>query len=136
MLRSLYGWLEEEEIDHNPMVRMKPPIVPDQPVLVIPDDALRRLLKSCAGKDFDARRDTAIIMLLLDTGVRRAELANIQLDHLDLDDEVVRVLARGRVERLLRSAAGPPKRWTATSGSAAGTRTRRCRGCGLVSRAG
>jgi site-specific recombinase XerD len=102
VLRILYGWLEEEdEIDHNPMVRMKPPIVPDKPVLVIADDTLRRLLKSCAGKDFDSRRDTAIIMLLLDTGVRRAELANIQLDHLDLDYQVVRVLAKGRVERLL-----------------------------------
>jgi integrase/recombinase XerC len=102
VLRILYGWLEEEEeIDQNPMVRMKPPIVPDKPVLVIPDDALRRLLKSCAGKDFESRRDTAIIMLLLDTGVRRAELANIQLDHLDLNYQVVRVLSRGRVERLL-----------------------------------
>jgi site-specific recombinase XerD len=39
--------------------------------------------------------------MLLDTGIRRAELANIQLDNLDLDYELVRVLAKGRVERLL-----------------------------------
>jgi integrase/recombinase XerC len=38
---------------------MKPPIVPDQPVPVVPEDGLRRLLAACAGKDFEARRDTA-----------------------------------------------------------------------------
>jgi site-specific recombinase XerC len=137
VLRILYAWLEEEaEIDHHPTVRMKPPIVPDRPVLVIPDDALWRPLQSCAGKDFDSRRDTAIIMLLLDTGVRRAELASIRLDHLDLDYQLVRVLAKGRVERLLPFGRRPPRRWTATCASAPATRTRRCRGCGLASRAG
>jgi site-specific recombinase XerD len=75
-LRVLYRWLEEEEeITTSPMARMKPPIVPDQPVPVVPEDGLRRLLAACAGKDFEARRDTAIVMLLLDIGARRAELA-------------------------------------------------------------
>src|SRR5829696_6011767 len=54
-LRVLYRWLEEEEeIPTSPMVRMKPPIVPDQPVPVVPEDGLRRLLAACAGKDFEA----------------------------------------------------------------------------------
>ena len=71
VLRILYRWLEEEEeIEANPMARMKPPIVPEQPVPVVGDDGLRRLLAVCAGKDFEARRDTAIITLLLDTGAR------------------------------------------------------------------
>jgi len=43
-LRVLYRWLEEEEeIVASPMARMKPPIVPDQPVPVVPEDGLRRL---------------------------------------------------------------------------------------------
>jgi hypothetical protein len=50
------------------MARMKPPIVPEQPVPVVPGDGLRQLLVVCAGKDFEARRDTAIITPLLDTG--------------------------------------------------------------------
>jgi hypothetical protein len=45
-------------------------------VPVIPDDGLRRLLAACAGKGFEARRDTAMIMLLLDTGARRAEMGS------------------------------------------------------------
>src|SRR5215217_2843819 len=52
-LRVLYRWLEEEEeIPASPMAGMKPPIVPDQPVPIVPEDGLRRLLAACAGKDF------------------------------------------------------------------------------------
>jgi site-specific recombinase XerC len=74
VMRVLYRWLEEEEELPNPMARMKPPIIPEQPIPIVPNDGLRRLLAACAGKGFEARRDTAIIMLLLDTGARRAEL--------------------------------------------------------------
>src|SRR5215217_991341 len=43
VLRILYRWLEEEdEIGVNPMARMRPPIVPEQPVPVVPEDGLRR----------------------------------------------------------------------------------------------
>jgi hypothetical protein len=34
-------------------------IVPEQPVPVVPEDGLRRLLATCAGKRFEDRRDTA-----------------------------------------------------------------------------
>jgi site-specific recombinase XerC len=62
VLRILYGWLEEEdEIAANPMARVKPPIVPEQPVPVVPEDGLRRLLATCDGKSFEERRDTALI---------------------------------------------------------------------------
>ena len=67
----LYRWLEEEEDVPNPMAKMRPPLVPEQPVPVITPDGLRQLLKACGGKGFEARRDTALIMLLLDTGARR-----------------------------------------------------------------
>jgi integrase/recombinase XerC len=83
------------------MARMKPPIVPDQPVPVVPEDGLRRLLAACASKDFEARRDTAIVMFLLDTGARRGEPADLQLPDLDLDLDVAIALGKGRRERAL-----------------------------------
>src|SRR6266498_693659 len=86
VLRILYRWLEEEEELPSPMV---------------PEDGLRRLLAVCAGKGFEARRDTAIVMLLLDTGARRSELADLQLAHVDLDLDVLLVLGKGRRERAL-----------------------------------
>jgi integrase len=64
---------------------MKPPIMPDKPVPVVPEDALRRLLAACAGKSFEARRDTALITFLLDTGARCGEVAGLRLTDLDFD---------------------------------------------------
>jgi site-specific recombinase XerD len=102
VLKLLYQWLEDEdELPASPMTKMRPPIVPDQPVPVIPDDGLRRLLAACAGRGFEARRDTAMIMLLLDTGARRAELVDLKLAHVDLDLDVLLVLGKGRRERAL-----------------------------------
>jgi len=101
VLRVLYRWLEEEEDAPNPMAKMRPPLIPEQPVPVIPPDGLRRLLKACEGKGFDARRDTALIMLLLDTGARRDELMSRTLGDLDQDLDVLLVLGKGRRERAL-----------------------------------
>ena len=53
------------------------------------------------GRDFEARRDTAIVMFLLDTGARRGELADLQLTDLDLDLDVAIVPGKGRRERAL-----------------------------------
>jgi site-specific recombinase XerD len=102
VLKIFYGWLEDEEDVPNPMARMKPPIVPDdQPVPVLGAEELRRLFAACAGKTFEARRDTAIIMFLLDTGARRAEVMGIRLLDLDFDLEVVGVHGKGRRDRAL-----------------------------------
>jgi hypothetical protein len=39
VLRILYALLEEEEeIDASPMAKMRPPIVPEQPVPILPED--------------------------------------------------------------------------------------------------
>ena len=104
VLKLLYAWLvEEEEISTDPMARLRPPIVPDKPVPIVPADALKRLFAVCAGNSFEARRDTALLTLLLDTGARRAEITGITLDDLDLDLDldVLVVLGKGRRERTL-----------------------------------
>jgi site-specific recombinase XerD len=101
-LRVLYRWLEEEdEITADPMAKMKPPIIPEQPVPVVPEDGLRRLLATCAGKSFEDRRDTALILLLVDVGPRRAELMGLTVDDVDFDLDVLLVLGKGRRERAL-----------------------------------
>jgi site-specific recombinase XerD len=90
-LRRFYAWLEEEgEIRADPMAKLRPPAVPEQPVPVLSDDELQRLLATCAGRDFEARRDRAILMLLVDSGARRAELAGLRLVDVDFDLDVAR----------------------------------------------
>jgi site-specific recombinase XerD len=96
-LQQFFRWaLDEEEITRSPMERMKPPAIPETPVPVITEDDLRTLLDECAGTDFTARRDLAIIMLLLDTGVRLAELAGLGVEDIDFGLNVVTVMGKGR----------------------------------------
>jgi site-specific recombinase XerD len=90
--------LDEGEIDHSPMDRMAPPQVPEQPVPVLSEDDLRKLLADCAGKEFEDRRDEAMIRLLADTGMRRGELLGMRLADVDLQ-QVGFVLGKGRRER-------------------------------------
>jgi len=100
-LQSFFKWLrEEEEIDASPMERMKPPTVPEEPPPVISEADLKRLLKHCEGRSFQQRRDTAIFRLLVDTGCRLAEVANLTLDDLDLEQNVIEVVGKGRRPRV------------------------------------
>jgi site-specific recombinase XerD len=57
-LRVFYAWLEDEgETPSDPMAKMKPPRIPDQAAPVPTEELRRRLLATCAGRDFEARRD-------------------------------------------------------------------------------
>jgi integrase/recombinase XerC len=99
-LRQFYRWLvDEEEIDRSPMADMKPPAISDKPIHVLTEDQLRALLDTCKGKDFVSRRDNAIIRLFLDTGVRRAEMAGLTVDDIDVREQVAQVLGKGRRPR-------------------------------------
>ncbi len=46
-------------------------------------------------KDLRDRRDLAILRLLWDTGMRISELTGLDLNHLDLDQEVVVIMGKG-----------------------------------------
>ncbi|MDA1036641.1 MAG: tyrosine-type recombinase/integrase [Chloroflexi bacterium] len=95
-LQQFFKWCAEEgEIKVSPMVHMKPPKLPEAPPPVPTDDELRRLLKACEGTGFEARRDTAIVSLFLDSGLRRSELAGLTFDDVDLTNDVVRVVGKG-----------------------------------------
>ena len=95
-----FKWLGEEgEIRESPMARMKPPAVPESPPAVLGDDDLRALLKVCEGRGFAERRDMAIVRLLLDTGLRRAEIAGLRVEDIDWDHETVIVMGKGRRPR-------------------------------------
>lgn len=99
-MKTFFNWLvDEEELDRSPMRNMQPPEVGEKEVPVIPDDALRRLVALCSGKDFAARRDLAIIMLFIDTGIRLSELAVRTIGDVDLDINVLRVIGKGNRER-------------------------------------
>ena len=99
-LQQFFRWLRDEgEISESPMARMRPPAVPEDPPAILSPDELTRLFKAAEGSGFEERRDTAILRLLHDTGMRRAEAAGLRLGDLDLDQEVALVMGKGQRPR-------------------------------------
>lgn len=95
-LRRFCGWLvDEDELDVNPMAKLSPPAAPAKPVPVLSDEHLAALLKACAGKDFVARRDEALIRTFIDCGVRVSELCGLAVHGLDLDQGMGLVKGKG-----------------------------------------
>jgi site-specific recombinase XerD len=79
-LRPYFGWLTSEDADQiktSPMARMKAPSVPVNPPPVLREDEVSRLLEATRGPGFEARRDAAMVRMLIDCGLRRGELAGL-----------------------------------------------------------
>lgn len=139
-LRRFFNWLvAEDEIEASPLARLHPPKVPDAPPPVLELGDLSRLLGACAGGGFDARRDLAIIRLLIDSGMRRGELASMTVDGTLLDEG--RAMVDGKTDkrwvpfgkkaardidrylrlRALRADADAPNLWLGQHGPLTGT---------------
>jgi site-specific recombinase XerD len=101
-LQQFFNWLvDEEEIAVSPMAKLRPPKIPEQLTPVLDDAAIKALLKVCAGKGFADFRDTAIVRLFLDTGMRLDELATLRVEDVDLDyGNTAAVLGKGRRPRI------------------------------------
>jgi site-specific recombinase XerD len=94
-VRHFFRWLvAEEESDHDPTqgIRTPPPGAPVTEVLSTGD--IRRLLSTCTGTGFVARRDRAILLLFVDGGVRLAEVAGLTVDDVDIRDRIVFVAGK------------------------------------------
>jgi site-specific recombinase XerD len=79
----LFDWaVEEGDIIKSPVAGVVvPEVVPEVPCL--DDDDIRRLLATAPGGSFTDRRDKALLMVLLDTGVRVGELCGMRESELD-----------------------------------------------------
>lgn len=101
-LNRFFNWcVDEGELDRSPMEKMKPPSIQERPPPVLTVEQLDALLKTTEGTGFEERRDRAIFMLLMDTGMRRSEIATLSVNDLDLDTETVRVLGKGNRVRVV-----------------------------------
>jgi site-specific recombinase XerD len=124
-LRAFTRWLaDEDEIDADPLLGLRPPKIPTKVTESLTDDQLRLLLKACAGKSLRDRRDEAIVRLMLETGLRAGELIALQTTDLDLRRGLVTVRrgkgGKGRIapfsgqtaaalDRYLRSRRSHPR---------------------------
>lgn len=96
VLRAWYNWMIDEElIVRSPLRGIK--LSTEQKVIKpFAPEEVKRLLEA-AGKSDNPLRDTLIVMILLETGMRRGELLGLHLS--DFQDGLVKVLGKGRKER-------------------------------------
>lgn len=93
--------VEEGELDHSPMSRLKPPKVTVKPVATVGTDDLKKLLATCRGREFAEVRDDAIIRLYIDSGGRLKEVAGLAVSDLDMRQDVAQVIGKGGKPRAL-----------------------------------
>jgi len=90
-LRQWFRWLASEDEADDVMVGMSHPKLEEKPPPIIADDDLRALLDATRGRDLKDRRDHALIRVMIDTGMRRGELAALTVNDVDLDGGVILV---------------------------------------------
>ena len=85
VLFTFFRWLTEEgAIAANPMARLKPPRVAEEPLDPVPLDTVLAMLNTCESKALLDLRDKALLLTLVDTGARATELLSVNLADCDL----------------------------------------------------
>lgn len=83
-LRRFSAWLaDEEEIDRDELIGLKPPKLDVKVVPRLAEEQCRALVKACAGKEFVDRRDEALVRFMLETGVRAGEVIAMGVADMD-----------------------------------------------------
>ncbi|MUL40246.1 tyrosine-type recombinase/integrase [Streptomonospora sp. PA3] len=128
--RIFFNWLESEgEISTNPFRKTTAPENPTPPVAVADAETIKKLLAVEWPTRFLARRNRAMILVLLDTGVRVSELAAMNTE--DYDGKMLsihgakkggpRTVPTGKaasiaLRRYLRIHPGGPALWVGSKG--------------------
>ena len=86
-LHTFFNWLENEQyIVDNPFLKLHAPKVPKKHVRAFSQEILDKIITLCsADKTFTGMRNYAIVLVLLDTGIRQQELTNIKLSDIYFD---------------------------------------------------
>lgn len=101
-LRSFFAFLGREgRVSRNPAAIVATPRQVPRLRRPLPLDEVFRLLEGMRGDSARERRDLAIVELFYATGIRISELASLDLSSVNLESGFVRVLGKGRKERIV-----------------------------------
>ena len=101
-IKAFWGWLSREEyVPTNPLTKVPLPKVPQTLVKTLTLDQFKRLLAEADRHTPLGAKYYCVLLFLLDTGVRISELVNIKMGDIDLVNGFVRVVGKGRRERMV-----------------------------------
>ena len=100
-LRNFYKYLNlRYKINNNPMELIDLPKIPKTLPNVLSIDDVNKLLDIALNKPKDYR-NKAILELLYATGLRISELVNLEFVNIDFDNDMLKVMGKGRKERVV-----------------------------------
>lgn len=107
-LKSFYKYcIKRRLIDVNPVLKIVRPKTGKKLPHYIDEKAIEKLLNKIEfTDDFQGIRDRTIIEILYCTGIRRSELITIKVKDIDFDKKLLKVLGKGKKERLIPLGAG------------------------------
>jgi integrase/recombinase XerC len=104
-LRSFFHWaIKKKHTSINPMLKITAPKKPKRLPEVVPETNIKRLFEvslddAVSDDPFTVTRDRFIVELLYSTGMRRAELVNLQPEDINLARQEIRVTGKGNKVR-------------------------------------
>ncbi|GGM14513.1 tyrosine-type recombinase/integrase [Micromonospora yangpuensis] len=102
-LQQFFAWYADEEDAPNPMAKVSVPAAPrpdENPPDVLTSEQLQALVRDAErGRDFESRRDVAILRLFAASGTRLAELALLQVEDIDPHGRQAVVTGKGNLQR-------------------------------------
>lgn len=96
-LRAFFRWCVEEGYLPTSPLTVRPPKMPQRVMPVFSDADLQGMLDACRGRI--GIRDKALLLVLMDTGMRLGELVGMRADHIDWDDGGVSIIGKGDKQR-------------------------------------
>lgn len=97
ILRSFFEWLEEEQvIDENPMLRIKPYKLAKPMAKALTIEELEVLRENCI-----TPREKALVETLYSTGCRLSEISELNKSNIDWQNRTISVWGKGDKERLV-----------------------------------
>lgn len=99
-LRAFFNWAKKQNYIASSPLTIKPPKLPETIPPTFSESDVRAMLKEC--RTNTALRDKAIIMTLLDTGMRLGELIRMKLSDIEIDGRIITVAGKGRKYRRLK----------------------------------
>ncbi|MEA3337912.1 MAG: tyrosine-type recombinase/integrase [Chloroflexota bacterium] len=101
-LKAFGNWLQEEDyVETSPFERLKPPKLPKTMIEILSEKEIRCVVEAINPATFLGARMRAIVLLLLDTGIRASELCGVTLENMHLEEGYVKVIGKGDKERIV-----------------------------------
>jgi len=100
--RSFFKFLHKEEIiEVNPTLNLITPKIDKKLPYFLYLQEIDKLIETPPRNKLSGIRDRAILEILYGTGIRVSELTNLNIDDIDFNEKIIKVLGKGSKERIL-----------------------------------